>query len=98
MKIVAEKEIRRAVGRPEAIAAMRAAVIAQARGECDTPMPMHLSLSKAGGGEVHMKSSFRTGGRHFALKMAGTFATRAYGTVLLVSTETGETVAYFDDG
>jgi len=45
-----------------------------------------------------MKSAYRRGGRHFALKMAGTFATRAYGMIVLVSAEDGETVAYFDDG
>ena len=77
---------------------MREAVIAQSRGECDTPMPMHLDLSSGGGGEVHIKSSYRQGGRHFALKVAGRFARRPYGSILLVSVETGETVAYFDDG
>jgi len=58
---------------------------------------MHLELEPPGG-EIHMKSSYRKGGRHFALKMAGTFATRLYGMVMLVSVETGETLAYFDDG
>jgi ornithine cyclodeaminase len=98
MRIVGFEEIRRAVSPAAAIDAMRKAVIAQSRGECDTPMPMHLYLAKDRGGEVHMKSSYRQGGRHFALKMAGTFATRAYGMVVLVSAETGETDAYFDDG
>jgi ornithine cyclodeaminase len=77
---------------------MRDAVVAQSRGECDTPMPMHLDLSAAGGGEVHIKSGYRKGGRHFALKVAGTYATRPYGSIVLVWVETGETVAYFDDG
>jgi ornithine cyclodeaminase len=98
MKIVGQDEIRRSVSLPAALASMREAVIAQSRGECDTPMPMHLDLSAGGGGEVHIKSSYRKGGRHFALKVAGTYATRPYGSIVLVSVETGETVAYFDDG
>ncbi len=81
-----------------AIAAMREAVIAQSRGECDTPMPMHLDLASGGGGEVHIKSGYRKGGLHFALKVAGTYVKRPYGSIVLVSVETGETVAYFDDG
>ena len=98
MRVVGIEEIRRSIGFRESIAAMRECLLAQSRGECDTPMPMHLYLQKPNGGEVHIKSSYRTGGRHFALKMAGTFPERAYGTVLLVSARTGETVATFDDG
>ena len=98
MKIVGQEEIRRSVSLPGAIASMREAVLAQSRGDCDTPMPMHLDLSTGGGGEVHIKASYRKGGRHFALKVAGTYVKRPYGSVVLVSVETGETVAYFDDG
>jgi ornithine cyclodeaminase len=98
VRIVGAEEIRGAVSPAAAIAAMREAVMAQSRGECDTPMPMHLDLSAGGGGEVHIKSSYRRGGRHFALKVAGTYATRPYGSIALVSVETGDTVAYFDDG
>ena len=98
MRVVGSDEIRRAIGLPESIEAMRDAVIAQSRGECDTPMPMHLDLSAGGGGEVHIKSSYRRGGRHFALKMAGSYVERPYGAILLVSVEDGETLTYFDDG
>jgi ornithine cyclodeaminase len=98
MRIVAAEEIRRSVAAAGAIAAMRDACLAQSRGECDTPMPMHLDLSAGGGGEVHIKSSYRRGGRHFALKVAGTYARRPYGSIVLVSVETGETVVDFDDG
>ncbi len=98
MKIIGQDEIRRSVSRSAAIAAMREAVLAQARGDCDTPMPMHLDLSSGGGGEVHIKSSYRRRGPHFALKAAGTYVRRPYGSIVLVSVETGETVAYFDDG
>jgi ornithine cyclodeaminase len=98
MRLIGEAEIRRLVSLPEAVDAMRQAVIAQSRGECDTPMPMHLYLEADRGGEVHVKSSFRKGGGHFVLKMAGSFAERPYGMMLLVSTQNGKTVAYFEDG
>jgi ornithine cyclodeaminase len=98
VKIFEQDELRRLVSAPQAIAAMRDAVLAQARGDCDTPMPMHLDLSAGGGGEVHIKSSYRRGGRHVALKVAGSFVRRPYGSIVLISVETGETVAYFDDG
>src|SRR5271165_1839744 len=70
---------------------MRDALMAQARGECSTPMPMHLDT--ANGGEVHIKSSYRRGGKYFVLKMAST----GHGMMLLSSAETGEPVAYFAD-
>ena len=98
MRVVASDEIRRAIDPARAIDAMREAVVAQARGECDTPMPMHLDLSAGGAGEVHIKSSYRRGAPHFALKIAGTYARRPYGSIVLVSVETGETIAFFDDG
>jgi ornithine cyclodeaminase len=74
---------------------MREALIAQARGECSTPMPMHLDT--ANGGEVHMKSSYRLGGKYFALKMASTFHGVGNGMILLCSAENGEPVAYLAD-
>jgi ornithine cyclodeaminase len=98
VRIVGAEEIRRSIGLSAAIAAMRDAVIAQSRGECDTPMPMHLDLSSGGGGEVHVKSSYRKGARRFALKVAGTYASGPYGSIALVSVATGETAVFFDDG
>ena len=98
MRLVGLEEIRRSIGFSDSIAAMRRAVVAHSRGECDTPMPTHLNVSPAGGGEVHLKSSYRKGGPHFALKMAGSFASGPYGVVLLVSAQTGKTAVYFDDG
>jgi ornithine cyclodeaminase len=98
VRVIGLDEIRRAINLPRAIAAMRDAVLAQSRGECDTPMPMHLDLAAAGGGEVHIKSSYRRGGRHVALKVAGSYVQRPYGSIALISVATGETVAYFDDG
>ncbi len=98
MKIVGPDEIRRSVDSGRAIESMREAVLAQSRGDLDTPMPMHLDLSTGGGGEVHIKSSYRRGARHFALKVAGSYAKRPYGSIVLVSVETGETAVFFDDG
>lgn len=98
MRIVGPDAIRRAVRPADAIAAMREAVLAQSRGDCDTPMPMHLDLSSARAGEVHIKSSYRKGGRRFALKVAGTYARRPYGSIVLVSAETGDTEVFLDDG
>jgi ornithine cyclodeaminase len=59
---------------------------------------MHVDLSSGGGGEVHIKSSYRRGASRWALKVAGTYATRPYGSIVLVSAEDGATLAYFDDG
>ena len=82
---------------------MRAALIANSRGECDTPMPMHLDIQPVQG-EVHIKSSYRRGGKHFALKIASTFPGNVArnlptgnGVVLLCSAETGEPVALLAD-
>jgi ornithine cyclodeaminase len=98
MNVVGPDAVRRAVTAAGAIAAMREAVLAQFRGQCETPMPMHLDLAAGGGGEVHIKSSYRRGGACFALKVAGTYARRPYGSIVLVSVETGETVVFLDDG
>jgi ornithine cyclodeaminase/alanine dehydrogenase-like protein (mu-crystallin family) len=56
--VIGAGEIRRRITPARAIAAMRDALLAQARGACDTPMPMHLDRSPAGGGEVHIESSY----------------------------------------
>jgi ornithine cyclodeaminase len=74
---------------------MRAALIAHSRGECETPMPMHLSADN--GGEVHVKSSYRRGGKYFALKMATTFHGTGNGMMMLASAETGGPVALLED-
>lgn len=87
-------EIRARIDEAAVIERMREALIAQSRGECDTPMPMHLDLN---GGEVHMKSCYRRGGKYFALKMATTFRGAGNGMMLLASAETGEPVVYLAD-
>jgi ornithine cyclodeaminase/alanine dehydrogenase-like protein (mu-crystallin family) len=95
--------IRRVLDYGEVIGLMRDALMAQSRGECDTPMPMHLDVAPVRG-EVHIKSSYRRGGKYFALKIASTFPLNAAcgmstgnGIVLLSSAETGETVAVLAD-
>ena len=103
MKLVHLEEIRRALRYPDIIDTMRDALIAQSRGECETPMPMHLDIAPELA-EVHMKSSYRRGGLYFALKIAGTFPgntrrgrSTSSGMMLLSSAETGEPVAFLAD-
>jgi ornithine cyclodeaminase len=95
VRILNLSEIRARINDGAVIDAMRAALMAQARGECSTPMPMHLDT--ANGGEVHMKASYRRGGKYFALKMASTFHGKGNGMMMLASAETGEPVAYLAD-
>ena len=103
MRIVELPEIRRALEYPAIIGRMRDAVIAYSRGECEMPMPMHLAIAPENA-EVHIKSSYRRGGRYFALKMAATFPGNAArglpagsGMMLLFSATTGEPVAFLAD-
>jgi ornithine cyclodeaminase len=103
MRIIELAEIRQVLDYSEIIGRMRDALIANSRGECDTPMPMHLDIAPVEG-EVHIKSSYRRGGRYFALKIASTFPKNAdrglatgNGMMLLSSAETGEPVAFLSD-
>lgn len=103
MRVLNLPEIRRALVYSEIIGCMRQALAAQARGECDTPMPMHLAIAPESA-EVHIKSSYRLGGAYFALKIAGSFPGNAArglstssGMMLLSSAESGEPVAFLDD-
>jgi ornithine cyclodeaminase len=99
MQIWSLDEIRGRIDDLAVIDCMREALIAHSYGECDTPMPMHLSTgtSEQPGGEVHMKSSYRRGGKYFALKMATTFNGVGNGMIMLASAETGEPVALLED-
>src|SRR5437763_475927 len=97
MQILDLPRIQRALVYPEVIGRMRDALIASSRGQCDTPMPMHLDIADQRA-EVHMKSSYRRGGRYFALKIAATFpGSVGNGMMLLSSAETGEPVAFLAD-
>jgi ornithine cyclodeaminase len=103
VRVLELPEIRRTLAYSEIIACMREALVAQARGECDTPMPMHLAIAPEAA-EVHIKSSYRRDGRHFALKVAGTFPgnrrkglSTSSGMMLLSSAESGEPVAFLND-
>jgi ornithine cyclodeaminase len=96
VKLIFLPEIQASLRYPEIIDTMRDALILQSRGECDTPMPMHLDIGQ-GSAEVHMKSSYRRGGPYFALKIAGTFSGKSSGMMLLSSAETGEPVAFLAD-
>ncbi len=104
MKIANRQEIQGVLCLPDVIRLMREALIAHSRGECDTPMPMHLDISDRGG-EVHIKSSYRKNGRYFAVKIAAGFPQNtgknlptADGVILLVSAETGAPMALLCDG
>lgn len=104
VRIVGLAEIQKLLVYPELIEVIRDALVASSRGECDTPMPMHLGIP-SGNAEVHIKSSYRRGGRYFALKIAGTFPgnvargrSSSNGMLLLSSAETGEPLAFFADG
>ena len=103
MRILELPEIRSLLVYPDIISLMRDAVISWSRGECEMPMPMHLAIAP-GNAEVHMKSCYRRGGSHFALKVAATFPGNlarglptGNGMMLLSSAETGEPVAFLAD-
>jgi ornithine cyclodeaminase len=103
MPFIGLAEIQGVLVYPDVIARMREALVANSRGECDTPMPVHLDI-KQKQGEVHIKSSYRKGGKYFALKVASTFPRNVEqglptgnGVMLLFSAETGEPVAFLAD-
>jgi ornithine cyclodeaminase len=103
MQLLNLPEIRRALDYGAAIGRMRQALVAWSRGECEMPMPMHLGIAPENA-EIHIKSSYRRGGKYFALKIANTFPgnparglATGNGMVLLSSAETGEPVALLAD-
>ena len=104
MIVIHETAIRQSLDYLRIIPLMREALIAQSRGECDTPLPMHLDIAPESA-EVHIKSSYRSGGRYFVLKMASTFPNNrergissGNGLMLLCSAETGKPAALLIDG
>jgi len=108
MRIIELPDIRRVLVYADIIGRMRDALIANSRGECDTPMPMHIQIPQENAApenaEVHIKSSYRRGGRYFALKIASTFPgnlaqglATGNGMMLLSSAGTGEPVAFLAD-
>jgi ornithine cyclodeaminase len=103
VRIFPPDQIRQTLHFPDLVPLMRNALIAHSTGECDTPMPMHLDIPP--GAEVHIKSSYRRGGRYFALKIAATFPANTArdlpvgnGMMLLSSAGTGEPLAFLADG
>ena len=72
MRVIELNEIERAVDFDETIETMRTALVAQARGECDTPMPMHIDIEPSGG-EVHVKAAGRRNAPYYAVKVASSF-------------------------
>ncbi len=103
MEVIALSEIQQILDYGSVIARMRDAIVAYRAGECDMPMPMHLNIAPEQG-EVHIKSSYRRGGKYFALKVASTFPNNlargistSSGMMLLCSAETGQPVALLAD-
>ena len=103
MEAIPLSEIQRALDYRAVIARMREAIAAYRAGECDMPMPMHLEIAPERG-EVHIKSSYRRGGKYFVLKVASTFPNNvargistSSGIMLLCSAETGQPVALLAD-
>lgn len=103
MRIFDLAELQGILAYRDVIDRMRDALVAQWRGECDTPMPMHLDIAPVSG-EVHIKSSYRRGGKYFALKTASTFPgnlerglSTGSGMTVLCSAETGRPLALFED-
>ncbi|MGO9258571.1 MAG: ornithine cyclodeaminase family protein [Bryobacteraceae bacterium] len=103
MQILNLPEIRHALDYGAVIGRMRQALVAWSRGECEMPMPMHLAIAPENA-EVHIKSSYRRGGKYFALKIASTFPgnparglATGNGMLLLSSAETGEPAALLAD-
>jgi ornithine cyclodeaminase len=116
MRIAEREEIQQVLCLRDVISLMREALVAQSHGECETPMPMHLYIGGKQGdkpgvgreverGEIHIKSSYRDGGKHFVVKVVSGFPGNtarnlptADGMMLLVSAETGAPVALLCDG
>jgi ornithine cyclodeaminase len=103
MQVVDLAAIHRVLNYTDVIDRMRDALIANSRGECDTPMAMHLDIAPEHA-EVHIKSSYRCGGKYFALKIASTFPgnvarglSTGSGMMLLSCAETGAPVALLAD-
>lgn len=103
MEAIPLSEIQRALDYRAVIARMREAIAAYRAGGCDMPMPMHLEIAPEHG-EVHIKSSYRRGGKYFALKVASTFPNNlarglstGSGMMLLCSAQTGQPVALLAD-
>jgi ornithine cyclodeaminase len=104
MILVDEPTIRQSMDYPQVIRLMREALIAHSSGACHTPPPMHLDIAPASA-EVHIKSSYRSGGKFYVLKMASSFPgnvakgkSSGNGLMLLCSAATGEPAALLTDG
>jgi ornithine cyclodeaminase len=103
VNILEYSEITKGVDLGVAIEVMRQALLAQASGECDTPMPMHLDIEPTRG-EVHIKASARRGAPYYVVKVASGFPDNSSkglstgnGLMMLFSAETGQAEAILLD-
>jgi ornithine cyclodeaminase len=102
-RVLFEPEIRELAGPAEALAAVRAAFIALARGEATLPGAIGLELPEAGG-EVHVKGAYLHGSPTYSFKVASGFYRNperglpvGNGLVLAFDTETGRLAAVLLD-
>lgn len=72
LRIVAEAELRQAIGMAEAIEAARAAFLATARGQVRSPAVVGVELPEAHG-EFHIKAAHLEGSPYFVVKVASGF-------------------------
>jgi len=103
LHIIELSEIRSLVDLGGSIEVMRQALLAQARGECEIPSPMHIDTEPTPG-EVHIKAAGRRGSAYFAVKVASGFPENAArglptgnGLMMLFSAETGRAEALLLD-
>ena len=103
MHIIELSEIRSLVDLGDTIEVMRQALLAQARGECEIPSPMHIDTEPTRG-EVHIKAAGRRGAAYFAVKVASGFPDNAAqglptgnGLMMLFSAQTGRAEALLLD-
>ncbi len=103
VNVIELSALRNSLDLGEVIEVMREALVAQARGECQAPMPMHIDTAPSPG-EVHIKAASRRGGSFYAVKVASLFpdnATRGLSTgnglMMLFSAETGHPEAILLD-
>ena len=103
MIVLGYQQIVDAVVFAEVIDVMRDALVAESRGDCQTPMPMHMDVPSQDA-EIHIKASYRGGGEHFGMKVASGFPRNRErglsvgpGLMMLFSAETGQPAALLSD-
>ena len=107
MKILNLDDILPLLDNESVIDAVKKAFIAHAAGEITSPTPLHLGINKANGeyfADCHVKVAYSKSSDYFSIKTATGFYDNAdknlpvnNGMVMLLSSETGEPVAFLQD-